>query len=97
MSAKLFGKYRGVVTDNQDVMQMGRIRVQVPELFGGNESSWAVPCVPGGLSKVKGSALPKVGAGVWIEFEKGDPNFPIWTGYWFGDAAGTPAALKNKT
>lgn len=94
--AKFFGKYRGVVTNNRDPMQMGRIRAQVPGLFGGNESGWAMPCVPGGLSKVKGSALPKIGARVWIEFEKGDPDSPIWTGFWFGNAAETPAALKKK-
>jgi hypothetical protein len=24
--------------------------------------------------------VPTIGAGVWVEFENGDPNRPIWTG-----------------
>jgi hypothetical protein len=67
-------------------MQMGRIRAQVPGFFGDDESGWAMPCVPSGLSKAQGSALPEVDA----------RNFPIWTGCWFGNAAETPAALKKK-
>ena len=32
-----------------------------------------------------------MGAGVWIEFERGDPNYPIWTGCFWGLAAERPA------
>jgi uncharacterized protein involved in type VI secretion and phage assembly len=27
--------------------------------------------------------IPLVGSLVWIEFENGDSNYPIWTGYAF--------------
>ena len=37
-------------------------------------------------------ALPPVGAGVWIEFEQGDPDFPIWSGGWWGSAGELPAS-----
>jgi hypothetical protein len=80
MSAKFFGKYRGVVTNNVDPLQIGRLRVQVQDVRGNNELSWAMPCIPCGVSKRVGSSLPKVGAAVWIEFEQGDPDHPIWTG-----------------
>ena len=95
MSVKFFGKYRGVVTNNVDPLQTGRIRAQVPEVFGNNQSGWAMPCVPVGVSKKVASALPKVGAAVWIEFEQGNPDHPVWTGCFYGSAAETPAALKN--
>ena len=95
MSAKFFGKYRGVVTNNVDPLQTGRIRAQVPDVFGNNQSGWAMPCVPCGVSKKVASSLPKLGDGVWIEFEQGNPDHPIWTGCFYGSAAETPPSLKN--
>ncbi len=95
MSNKFFGKYRGVVLDNRDPQQTGRIQVQVPELSGAVASEWATPCLPCSLSKKVGSALPKIGAGVWIEFEQGNVNRPVWTGC-FWNASDTPPALRNK-
>jgi Type VI secretion system/phage-baseplate injector OB domain len=95
MSIKLFGKYRGGVTNNVDPLQTGRIRAQVPDVFGTNESSWAMPCVPCNVPKKVASSLPKIGAGVWIEFEQGDRNRPIWTGCFYGTAQETPSSLKN--
>lgn len=96
MSEKFFGKYRGSVLNNVDPLQTGRLLVQVPDVAG-QLATWAVPCVPSNLPKEAGSALPKVGAGVWIEFEQGDPNHPIWTGCWYGNAAETPPSLRNST
>jgi hypothetical protein len=96
MSAKFFGKYRGVVTNNVDPLQTGRIRVQVPDVLGNNEVTWAMPCVPCSVSKKVGSSLPEVGARVWIEFEQGDPDRPIWTGCFYSDAAETPPSLRNR-
>ena len=37
------------------------------------------------------SLVPPIGAGVWIEFEQGDPDYPIWTGGFWGSAAEVPA------
>ena len=89
-----FGKYRGKVTDNQDPMQLGRIRASVPAVLGGSlETGWAMPCFPFGGAGMGFFALPKVGAGVWIEFEAGNPEFPIWAGCWYGSAADVPAVL----
>jgi uncharacterized protein involved in type VI secretion and phage assembly len=95
MSVKYFGKYRGVVADNRDPEQMGRIRVKVPDVLGEAESPWAVPCVTPPFSDDVGSGLPEVGANVWIEFEQGDPDYPIWSGRYFTDAAETPRSLQN--
>ncbi len=97
MSAQLFGKYRGVVINNKDPEQMGRLQAQVPEVLGVVPTTWAVPSVPCNLPKRVGSALPKVGAGVWIEFESGDPRRPVWTGCWFGTSAEIPPSLRYTT
>lgn len=88
---KLFGKYRGFVVDNNDPMKLRRLKVKVPALFGDEVLDWAWPCEPyGGLGEVSFVAVPPVGAGVWVEFEAGDPDSPIWSGCWSAAPGGTP-------
>ena len=93
-----YGKYRGIVTDNQDPLMMGRVRARVPDVMGDQESGWAMPCAPFGGSNTGFFALPPSGAGVWIEFEHGDPDYPIWTGcFWAqGELPATPAIAETK-
>jgi uncharacterized protein involved in type VI secretion and phage assembly len=93
MSNQFFGKFRGTVTDIQDPLMIGRVRANVPDVLGDLESGWAMPCAPFGGSGMGFFALPTVGAGVWIEFEHGDPDYPIWTGCWFGSVADMPSEL----
>jgi len=88
-----YGKYRGVVSDNDDPLMIGRIRARVPDVMGDDESGWAMPCAPFGGSGTGFFALPKVGGGVWIEFEHGDPDYPIWSGCWWGSAEEMPPTL----
>lgn len=90
MSQKFYGKYRGVVSDNMDPLMTGRVKANVPDVLGDRESGWAMPCVPFGGSSMGMVVLPSVGAGVWIEFENGNPDYPIWTGCWWGSAADVP-------
>jgi len=92
-NGQFFGKYRGIVSDIQDPMMMGRIRAKVPDVTGDQESGWAMPCAPFGGSATGFFALPVVGAGVWIEFEHGDPDYPVWSGCWWGSAAEIPPIL----
>lgn len=93
MSAPFYGKFRGVVTDNQDPLMQGRIKAQVPDVLGSNESGWALPALPFGGSQVGFFAVPDVGAGVWIEFEHGDPDYPVWAGCWLGASSDVPSKL----
>jgi uncharacterized protein involved in type VI secretion and phage assembly len=88
---KHYGKYRGVVLNNVDPMQQGRLQVQVPDVTGLSPASWAMPCVP--IAGIQNGmvALPIPGSGVWVEFEQGDPDHPIWTGCFWGSAAEVPA------
>lgn len=71
------GRYRGTVTDNVDPLMMGRILSVVPEVQGA-VLNWAKPCARSAEPDTALPALPPVGAAVWIEFEDGDPNYPIW-------------------
>lgn len=88
---RYFGKYRGLVIDNIDPMQIGRIMAQVPDVFGETPTSWAMPCVP--AAGIQGGAfvIPPIGSQVWIEFEQGDRDYPIWTGGFWGTVGDVPA------
>lgn len=88
---RYFGKYRGTVFNNIDPMQMGRIQVIVPDVSSISPSSWAMPCLPVGGMQMGMFAVPTIGAGVWVEFEHGDPDYPIWTGCYWGSAAEVPS------
>jgi hypothetical protein len=75
-------KHRGVVVDNVDPLAMGRLRVDVPELFDG-QPRFALPATPYAGDGVGFCMLPPVGAGVWVDFEQGDVNRPVWSGcFW---------------
>jgi uncharacterized protein involved in type VI secretion and phage assembly len=89
--AQFFGKYRGMVLNNIDPMQMGRINVQVPDVSNVIPSTWAMPCVPFAGIQNGFFVVPAIGSGVWIEFEHGDADYPIWTGGFWGSAAEVPA------
>jgi uncharacterized protein involved in type VI secretion and phage assembly len=91
-SGRFFGKYRGTVINNVDPLQIGRIMAMVPDVSGVVPTSWAMPCLPWGGIQNGVFCVPPIGAGVWIEFEQGDPDYPVWTGCFWGSAAEVPAA-----
>ena len=88
---KFYGKYRGTVTINVDPEQRGRIMAMVPDVLGLIPSSWAMPCFPIAGKQQGTYFIPQIGAGVWVEFENGDPSYPIWTGCFWGAVAEVPA------
>ena len=85
-----FGKFRGVVHNNIDPMQQGRLQVRVPDVDALGSDAWAMPCVPIAGIQSGMVALPAIGAGVWIEFEQGDSDHPVWVGCFWGSAAEFP-------
>lgn len=91
---KFFGKYRGKVKNNIDPMQQGRVQVEVAALPG-LALNWALPSVP-----FPGFFfLPPSGSAVWVEFEGGDVNRPIYTGFFWEnptDVPATPAIAEMK-
>ena len=91
MDEKFYGKHRGLVLNNIDPMQKGRLLVQVPDVLGLGMSSWALPCMPMAGPQMGVYVVPLIGSGVWVEFEGGDPDYPIWTGGFWGSVAEVPA------
>lgn len=92
---KFWGKYRGTVVNNVDPLQIGRLQALVPDVLGVAISSWAMPCAPVGGANMGAFAVPLPGTGVWIEFEQGDPDHPIWVGCFWGSAAETPVLANT--
>jgi hypothetical protein len=78
-----WGKYRGTVAENLDPLACGRLLVIVPGIV--TVPNWALPCVP--LTDLAAGTFmrPRIGANVWVEFERGDPDKPIWVGGWWGE------------
>ena len=89
MSIMFFGKYRGQVIDNLDPEQIGRLLVSVPDAFSG-KTSWAMPCVPFAGNQSGFFALPPRGANVWVEFERGEVDYPVWSGCFWATRAEVP-------
>ena len=85
-----YGKYRGTVVNNVDPEQRGRIQAIVPAVSNVFPTSWAMPCVPMAGKQQGVFMVPQLGSGVWMEFEGGDPDKPIWTGGFWGIAAEVP-------
>ena len=95
---RYYGKYRGFVVDSKDPSQLGRLRLRVPSLLGTDVvTGWASACVPFGGAADQGFLfIPDPGAGVWVEFEEGDLEFPIWVGtFWSKPDAGTELPKPN--
>jgi hypothetical protein len=94
---RYWGKHRGKVTDNLDPLALGRVQVTVPAVKG-LAMGWAMPCVPYAGRGVGFYAIPPIGGNVWVEFEGGDPNYPVWTGcFWEeGEVPNEPAVPEKK-
>ena len=78
------GKFRATVTDNEDPLGQGRVRVKAPDVYGDEESGWALPASPYTGNGVGLFLIPPTGASVWVEFEHGNSEFPIWAGGFWG-------------
>ena len=93
--SRLLGKYRGVVVDNRDPSSIGRVRARVPDALGDNVSGWALPCTPYAGRGVGLFLVPPADALIWVEFEHGDPDFPIWSGGFWAQGDAPPNASPD--
>lgn len=84
LSQRFFGKYRGEVTDTADTTNRARLKVKCPAVLGEQEV-WAMPSVPYAGKEIGFFALPAAGSAVWVEFEGGEINQPIWAGCFWKD------------
>jgi hypothetical protein len=85
VTTTFYGKYRGTVADISDPENLCRIRANVPAVLHDKVSQWAMPALPFAGDGHGLVMLPRIGDGVWIEFEGGDLRFPIWSGGWFAN------------
>lgn len=92
---RYYGLYSGTVVNNVDLMQTGRIMVTVPDVGGITPSTWAKPCVPFSGKQMGAFMVPQIGAGVWVQFEAGDPGKPVWTGGFWGEGEVPALALAG--
>jgi uncharacterized protein involved in type VI secretion and phage assembly len=96
---RFYGKYRGFVVENADPEKLGRLKLQIPSVLGDSVvTGWALPCVPYGGNANQGMLfIPEVDAGVWVEFEEGDLEFPIWVGtFWSKPGGNSELPFPNK-
>lgn len=91
---RFYGKYRGTVINNIDPQRIGRIMAQVPAVSLLLPTSWCMPCYPLAGKLMGISYVPQIASGVWIEFEGGDPDYPIWTGCFWGTDTEMPSDAK---
>ena len=87
---RFFGVYRGIVVDNRDPLNKGRLKLKVPQVLSEEVTGWAWGSYQPGVNTV----LPAVGDGVFVSFEGGDPSFPIWTGTFAQTPSPTPEAVR---
>jgi hypothetical protein len=90
MPGQYFGKYTGIVKDNRDDDNLGRLRVSVPTIYPEDELVTARPALPYGFFFV-----PENEVKVWIEFEGGDPGLPLWTGVQYVPGEWPEEAMAN--
>ena len=94
---RVFGKHRGTVVDNRDPEYRGRLKLQIPSVLGDQATNWALPCLPfGGLDGQGCYTIPEIDAQVWVEFEAGNVDQPIWVGTFWQRGANTDDAPPEK-
>jgi hypothetical protein len=96
-AGRFIGKYRATVLQNIDPEQRGRLQLMIPDVLGPIPSTWAEACVP--LAGPTGPPMgvymvPPIGAGVWVEFEQGDLNYPVWVGCRWGAPSDIPPLVR---
>lgn len=72
---RAFGIYRGVVKKTNDPLHQNRIQVEL-QTAPGELTDWVWPVEPSGIT----TEAPNIGQGVWVSFQGGDHEFPVWHG-----------------
>jgi len=94
---RFYGKYKGTVVNNIDPERRCRIQALVPDVLGIIPSSWAEPCLPWAGQQMGTYLVPPPGSGVWIEFQQGNPDYPIWVGCYWGATTEVPPIGSAQT
>lgn len=82
---KFYSSYRGYVVDRNDPEGLGRIKAKIPTITGDEpHPKWIYPKNVFSGKNYGMQVLPNNGDMVWIEFETGNTNFPMWSHGHFG-------------
>lgn len=71
----LSGIHRGVVKRVNDPLHQNRVQVEL-QTAPGQITEWVWPVEPSGIT----TDAPVVGQGVWVSFQGGNHDFPVWHG-----------------
>ena len=96
---KYYGIYKGFVGSNEDPENIGRLQVQVPQVYGKDKTFkyWALPKGIYSGNGIGSFFIPNQGDPIWVEFENGDTRFPVWSyGWWAKDYTPDGATPKVK-
>lgn len=75
-----YSKYRAIVVDTEDPLKLNRLRLRVPHLNAlADDDTWAWPTASWGGKDYGMQLLPNKGDMVWVEFQYGNPDYPIWS------------------
>ncbi len=77
---RINGVVIGVVTDADDPMKIGRVKIKMPWLADVYESNWARVCYPGAGPTRGFMLIPEIGDEVLVAFDHGDVNYPYVVG-----------------
>ncbi|WP_425097917.1 phage baseplate assembly protein V [Tropicibacter sp. S64] len=89
VTRRFYGKYRGEMMGMVQSLpppQRPRVMVKVPAVLG-DATLPAEVCVPYAEQGAGFLMVPENGSLIWVEFEAGDPRFPIWVGCLWPDGA----------
>jgi len=87
---RYYGTYRGTVHNNKDPQNRGRVWVKVPAIAGGGVlANRAYPKMPFAGNKIGFFFPPEEGDTIYVQFENGDPQFPIYEGGYWNAPGGT--------
>jgi len=91
-AGRFFGRFEGVVVNVDDPRKLQRVKVRCFSVYGHDDSPWAMPSSSQpGYSDSGAVNIPPVGSRVWVEFQEGQPNYPIYSGgYVFEEGYGRP-------
>lgn len=108
----LYGIYRGLVVDNEDPMNIGRVKVRVYSIHGVSDIAdedlpWATYCSPFGSANSGSFIIPEVNNTVYVAFEGGDQQYPLYLGtvystgkaeaYGVGNTSGRKRNVRART